>query len=245
MVSRQPDHTSYRRFGFSYFSSQQEPPRHRFIRLIMALPIQAEENKDADDLQTFIHELGACQGRNPPSPGLADPDALLPHPGRNGRLDGHRPAHCPPQRPYGHPAGQRPGAGGRGLQLGSGYLASAELYDPVTKTWSATDGALTTGRYGHTATLLGNGQVLVAGGEMAVGPLNSAELYDPDTKTWTATTGTLATARLGHTATLLGNGQVLVAGGATAVSYLTTGELYDPATKTWSATTGTARHRPH
>jgi len=44
MVSSQPDRTSYRQSGFAYFSSQQEPPRNRFIRLMMALPIQAGEN---------------------------------------------------------------------------------------------------------------------------------------------------------------------------------------------------------
>ena len=65
----------------------------------------------------------------------------------------------------------------------------------------------------HTATLLPNGKVLVAGGcIMAVDDLSSAELYDPATGTWTAT-GSLGTARYGHTATLLPNGKVLVAGG--------------------------------
>ena len=64
----------------------------------------------------------------------------------------------------------------------------------------------------HTATLLPNGKVLVAGGLHGV-RLASAELYDPASGTWTAT-GSLATARDDHTATLLPNGKVLVAGGA-------------------------------
>ena len=76
-------------------------------------------------------------------------------------------------------------------------------------TWTKT-GSLATARASHTATLLPNGKVLVAGG--GVPRLASAELYDPASGTWTAT-GSLATARYAHTATLLPNGKVLVAGG--------------------------------
>ena len=79
----------------------------------------------------------------------------------------------------------------------------------------------------HTATLLPNGKVLVAGGvginELV---LASAELYDPASGTWTAT-GSLGTAREFHTATLLPNGNVLVAGGdgATALASRERGTL--------------------
>src|SRR4029077_520831 len=92
------------------------------------------------------------------------------------------------------------------------YSATAELYDPASGTWTATE-SLNTGRYGHTATLLQNGFVLVAGGVDSNGGVSaSAELYDPASGTWTAT-GNLHTERYYHTATLLPNGLVLVVGG--------------------------------
>ncbi|MGZ4984662.1 MAG: kelch repeat-containing protein [Chthoniobacterales bacterium] len=99
-------------------------------------------------------------------------------------------------------------------------------------------GSLATARYGHTATLLPNGKVLVAGTQNSSGGATSTstELYDPASGTWTAT-GSLGAARSGHTATLLPNGKVLVAGGVNDASgILPSAELYDPASGTWMAT---------
>ena len=135
------------------------------------------------------------------------------------------------------PCGQVLVAGG----YGGAYLASAELYDPATGLWTATD-SMATKRYRHTATLLPNGQVLVAGGFGNSGYLTSAELYDPATGLWTAT-GRLATARSFHTATLLPNGQVLVAGGNGNRRILASAELYDPASGLWTATGSMATAR--
>lgn len=130
---------------------------------------------------------------------------------------------------------------------GSSYLASSELYDPATATWSAT-GSMGTTRSDHTLTRLADGRVLVTGGVNGT-LLGSCEIYDPATGTWAAT-GSLITARYYHNATLLADGRVLVTGGISssdlAASGLVSSEVFDPATGLWTATgdmgTGTAFH---
>lgn len=112
--------------------------------------------------------------------------------------------------------------------------ATAELYDPKSGTWAVT-GSLSNARFKHTATLLPNGKVLVAGGNTTFNvALASAELYDPATGVWTAT-GSLNIPRFEHTATLLANGKVLVIAGDNQ-NYTTfdSPELYDPATGSWT-----------
>ena len=118
---------------------------------------------------------------------------------------------------------------GRVLIAGGG-VASAELYDPTSQTFTAT-GTMTLAQGARSATLLANstlpnyGKVLMAGGGDQI-----AELYDPTAGTFSATGSTLAP-HLGQTATLLQNGQILIAGGETAKA-----DLFNPTTGTFTAT---------
>ncbi len=115
-----------------------------------------------------------------------------------------------------------------------------EAYDPIGKVFNFTASSMNNARAFHTATVLGNGKVLVAGGFSAFGPTvsgdklmalfganqNTAELFDPVAQTFTCINGTATTGgckasmkmgRGGHTATLFTSGplegQVLIAGG--------------------------------
>ncbi|WP_437678242.1 kelch repeat-containing protein [Sorangium sp. So ce131] len=127
-------------------------------------------------------------------------------------------------------------AAGRAVELfaDAGGDGEALLIDPE---WVAAL-PMNQARENHTATLLLDGRVLVAGGRGTSGVLASAELFLPATGTWVLTSP-MSAARAEHTATLLRSGEVLVVGGATA-------ELYRPATNTWSPaappTVGRTRH---
>ena len=126
--------------------------------------------------------------------------------------------------------------------LAGGYLDSspwvtntAEFYNPVSNSWTAT-GNLNVARYFHAAALLPNGKALVAGGQtLGANDIISAELYDPATGVW-ALTGNMSVPRSFFSALLLPNGKVLVAGGISNSFATAIAELYDSASGTWSAT---------
>jgi Kelch motif len=126
------------------------------------------------------------------------------------------------------------GFGGSGTERNP--YRSSEIYDPRTGSFQPA-GNMTIGRSGHTATLLKNGKLLIAGGW--TGRYNvrrAAELYDPATGIF-APTGDMVIERAGNIAALLPDGRVLVAGGDDrSENAIASAELYDPATGKFTRT---------
>jgi len=114
------------------------------------------------------------------------------------------------------------------------------IYDPATDRWSAVP-RMGSPRGDFAATLLADGRLLVAGGNVMPeqGPRveisAAAEIYDPSANRWSPT-GPMNVPRAAHTLTLLGDGRVLAAGGADRSGPLASAEIYDPTTGSWTRT---------
>jgi hypothetical protein len=102
--------------------------------------------------------------------------------------------------------------------------------------WTPTANNMSAGRYWHTATLLGDGMVLVAGTASSLAEGRTAELYDPASNRWLGT-GAMSAQRFEYSATLLPCGEVLVVGGFdNSLGILRSAERYNPKTRTWRPT---------
>ncbi len=118
--------------------------------------------------------------------------------------------------------------------------ATVTVTAPALTAWTVLP-SMSTPRYAHTATVLQDGRVLIAGGAgTGLDALStaSAEIYNPATGTFTPT-GSMTTVRAFHTAVLLPNGKVLISGGGIngyAPGTKKSQELYDPTTGTFTAT---------
>ncbi len=114
-------------------------------------------------------------------------------------------------------------------------LDSAELYDPKSLTFTAAK-SMEHARAALTATLLGNGQVLVAGGADQNSEIqNSAELFAPATGGFTPTAGPMTAARIFHTATAVKNMVLLAGGDSDPFNATANTDLYNPRTRSFSA----------
>jgi len=116
-------------------------------------------------------------------------------------------------------------------------LATAEVYNPADGSFTPTTGTMNAARMDHTATLLPNGLVLIAGGTNDIS-IQGAELFDPSTGLFTPLIGAnawpTARTRALHTATLLSDGRVLLAGGYNG-PVSGTADIYDPVLNTFTA----------
>jgi len=115
-------------------------------------------------------------------------------------------------------------------------LATTEIYDPGTGTWSLAT-SMASPRHSHTTTLLQNGTVLVTGGFAGSNHTATAEIFDPVLGSWSPT-GSMSVERGNHNATLLADGRVLVSSGWRLSPFVswTSAEIYDPTSGIWTST---------
>ena len=114
-------------------------------------------------------------------------------------------------------------------------VLTAELFDPGTGAFTDIAAPMAGGRHAHTATLLSNGTVLLAGGNPQTSPSPTAEAYDVASRTFAATTNHMLWQRAEHTATLLNDNRVLLVGGASVYGTLVpTAEIFNPVNGTFA-----------
>ena len=123
-------------------------------------------------------------------------------------------------------------------------LKSAEIYDPISKTWTAT-AEMNTERSDHKAILINGDKVLVSGGyflkksdsenKRTMEVISTAEIYNPTTEVWTTVTD-MQIPRQRHSMITLPDNRILVSGGDSGQDALGSAEIYDPDSNTWKLT---------
>lgn len=115
-----------------------------------------------------------------------------------------------------------------GTDWKTGVWREAEVYDPLTRTWSPA-GSMSHARLFACAEVLRDGSVLMAGGDTD----GTSEVFDPGTTTW-GSVSKMSVKRARASSVTLGDGRVMVAGGLAGDAPLRSVEAYDPPSKVWS-----------
>ncbi|MCA0175953.1 MAG: hypothetical protein LCH73_06650 [Proteobacteria bacterium] len=124
---------------------------------------------------------------------------------------------------------------------------SAELFNPAGADAGryAAAGRMHEARVSHTAALLPDGRVLLAGGWTGAATTATTEWYDPQTRQFSRA-APMSVPRMDGTATLLADGKVLIVGGAPQTNRPSaTVDVFDPATNTMAAAAPLQTARAH
>ena len=114
------------------------------------------------------------------------------------------------------------------------YTASSETYNPSTQTWTQL-GNMRVAKVGHTAALLPDGRVIIAGGANYAQYEFTSDIFSPTSNTWSAGPNLCCTQRYSHVGTVLPDGRPLIAAGYYFSGYLASAEVYEATSNRWTA----------
>ena len=123
---------------------------------------------------------------------------------------------------------------GHNWQRRRNYELRYKIYDPSANSWTLLNSTMLDARSGHTASLLPDGRVLLAGGQNSGGAISSLEIFDPASGNFSGA-GVMTSARMKHAAASLQDGRVLIVGGFDGTSPLASSDILDPSAGTSSA----------
>src|SRR5438445_606207 len=114
-----------------------------------------------------------------------------------------------------------------GTVSGGGATNSAEIYDPVSGTWTSIAGGMVEARSGAAAALLQDGRVLMAGGESSGVASATLEIFDPRAGTFSAA-GVMSSPRTKHAMAVLADGRVIIIGGSNGTAPVASTDILNP-----------------